>query len=59
MLVEESRKYIEGEGVGGDMEGEGMSPFLPHQESFTFLEFKISDLVHTFGEFLKYCLSQI
>ena len=29
---------------------------LPHQETFAFLEFKISDLVHTFGEFLKYCL---
>ena len=30
---------------------------LLHQETFAFLDLKISDLVHTFGEFLKYCLT--
>ena len=39
-----------GEGLGGGV------PFL-HQETFALLEFKIRDLVHTCGEFLKYCLS--
>ena len=36
---------------------EGVSIPLPHQETFAFLDLKISDLVHTFGEFLKYCLT--
>ena len=35
-----------GEGVGGDTQGH-----------FAFLEFKISNLVHSLGEILKYCLS--
>ena len=43
---EESGKYVEGEGVGGDVP-------VPHQEVFAFLGFKISDLVHTLGEFVK------
>ena len=30
---------------------EGVSP-LPHQGVFAFLGFKLSDLVHTFGEFV-------
>ena len=42
-LVKESgRKELEGEGVGIP---------LPHQGVLAFLGFKISDLVHTFGEF--------
>ena len=43
---EESGKYVEGEGVGG-----GGSPSHT-REFFAFLGFKISDLVHTFGEFV-------
>ena len=41
-----SGKYVEGEGVGGGVP-------LPHQGVFALLEFKISDLVHTLGEFVK------
>ena len=39
---------MEGEGVGGGVP-------LPHQGVFAFLGFKISDLVHTLGEFL-FCI---
>ena len=37
--------------------GEGVGGVSPDQGHFAFLEFKISNLVHTLGEFLKYCLS--
>ena len=43
----------------GEEEGEGVGIPLPHQGVFVFLEFKISDLVHTLGEFMKYLLSKI
>ena len=34
----------------GEEEGEGVGIPLLHQGDFVFLEFKISDLVHTLGE---------
>ena len=45
-------KELEGEGVEGGIP-------LPHRGVFAFLEFPISDLVHTLGESVKYCLSII
>ena len=54
---EESGKYVQGEGVGGGGWGTGVP--LPHKGVFAFLGFKISDLVHTLGEFVKYWLSKI
>ena len=50
--VQPFRKELEGEGVGGGVP-------LPHQGVFACLGFKISDLVHTLGEFMKYFLSKI
>ena len=47
-LADEGAKRMSGGGGGG----EGGSPF-PHQELFTFWGFKISDLVHTLGEFVR------
>ena len=47
---EEYGKYVEGEVVGGGI-------LLPHQGVFAYVGFKTSDLVHTLGEFVKYCLS--
>ena len=44
-----------GEGVRGGVP-------LPHEETFAFFEFNVGDLVHTFGDILKYfnkCLSKI
>ena len=43
---------MKGEGVGG------WNP-LPHQGFFALIEFKLSDLMHTLGEFLTYYLSKI
>ena len=40
--------YVEGEGVGGGIP-------VPYQGVFAFLEFKISNLVHSLGEFVKDC----
>ena len=36
-----------------------MLPVIKELEGEGVGEFKISDLVHTFGEFLKHCLSKI
>ena len=43
--VQPVRKELEGEGVGGGVP-------LPQQGVFAFLGFKISDLVHTFGDLM-------
>ena len=40
------RKELEGENVGGGIP-------LPHRGVFAFLEFKICDLMHTLGKFVK------
>ena len=45
-------KELKGEGGGGSFPSDS-------KEFLQYLELKISDLVHTFGEFLKYCLSKI
>ena len=53
--VKESGKYVEGEGVGGgefdDVQPRGKD--WRGREFVAFFEFKISDLVHTLGEFVK------
>ena len=42
-------------------QSEGMRgvPRAPSTPSFCIVGFKISDLVHTLGEFIKYCLSKV
>ena len=47
-------------GSGKSVDGEGVVGIpLPHHTAFAFVEFKISNLVDTLGEFLKYYLSKI